>query len=98
MYTKERKKERRSKGRREGRRKKGRKEGRKGRKKEKKKKERKEDSLLPHEIEVLCTVCISKQINYGISLWGRNQLLFCEINLQGDRGCMPSDLSPPVRI
>lgn len=37
---------------------------------------------------------INKPINYSISLWGTHQLLFCEIHLQGDKGHVPSDLSP----
>ena len=43
-------------------------------------------SLL-HKIGVFCLMCIYRPINYGISLWGRNQLVFCEINLQRDRAC-----------
>lgn len=54
--------------------------------------------LLQCKIGVLCLMYINKPINCGIGLWGRSQLLFCKINLQGDRGHVPSDLSPWFRI
>ena len=41
---------------------------------------------------------INKPMNYGISLWEKTSVLFCEIHLQGDRGHVPSDLSPRFRI
>ena len=37
--------------------------------------------VLLHDIGVLYLMCISKSINYGISLWGGNQLLFYKIFL-----------------
>lgn len=43
-------------------------------------------------------ICINKPINYGISFWVKRAVLFCEINLQGDKGSMPSDLSPQFKI
>ena len=45
--------------------------------------------LLLHRIGVLCPMRINKPINYGIGLWGTNQLLFCKIDLQGVRGMCP---------
>ena len=37
---------------------------------------------------------IKKPIDYGISFQEKKSALFCEIDVWGDRGHVPSDLSP----
>ena len=54
--------------------------------------------MLPHIIGVLLANVHKKPTNYNISLCEKRLALFCEIDLQGGGGHVPSDLSPQFRI
>ena len=56
------------------------------------------DSVTAQNWGSLAQCALKKPINYGISFWEKKSALFRELHLQGDRVCVPLDLSPQFRI